>query len=542
MNAPLSGGLGQFAFAATTDADGPAIDLSWRTSPGDPTPERRVTRILRRERRFPGAGRRGFLQVQAAATDLADGALVYDASAFSVDREDSRVEQEASGPVRVRRQFRYVGAPPDPVLVRVIREQLASDMSTPLSYSVQVVDRAGLAEGVIYYYTGFIDAGLPQPVFSRATQAAALVTATYGYDLFRQLPQIDQRLDVATPPPGGALADAAKGQLQRFVDGVTAHVNMLHGQIGAMSALHDPRRVDSRMLQPMADWLGWTLKQYLDEDGQRTEIGFASEVYRSVGASPNIAAQVNRLTGWATQIKEFVRNIVVSVDTSRYETLAAGEILPPGAGVKAYLDGGLACSPTFAAWLDLPLGAMPGPPYLVGRSQPPGSVDTTDVTAMFKLRNGALDDAVSRSYDCGAPDGLGGYVQTNDTRYNRGTIGVFIVPLAETTPFVLQQEWQRVKGILDAFFPINVRAIFVVQPDVVVETAYDATTEASDSDIDVLLELAADIYTDLPDADIDRIPEWIWLISNRIDLVSVNTATLPVYTDTRVWHTDITKP
>ena len=42
----------------------------------------------------------------------------------------------------------------------------------------------------------------------------------------------------------------------------------------------------------------------------RYEIIFAPEVYRTVGTIPNIAAMINRLTGWDAQIREFVEQII----------------------------------------------------------------------------------------------------------------------------------------------------------------------------------------------------------------------------------------
>ncbi len=86
----------------------------------------------------------------------------------------------------------------------------------------------------------------------------------------------------------------------------------------------------------MAELIGWNLKAYLTEEGQRNEIVFANEVYRTLGTKPNIAAMVNRLTGWTADVKEFARNVIVSWDSTRVERLEGG--------VPAYLDG--SASPT----------------------------------------------------------------------------------------------------------------------------------------------------------------------------------------------------
>ena len=201
---------------------------------------------------------------------------------------------------------------------------------------------------------------------------------------------------------------------------------MSMGFADGLRDLHDPRRVDSRLLEAMAELIGWNLKAYLTEEGQRNEIVFANEAYRTLGTKLNIAAMVNRLTGWTADVKEFARNVIVSWDSTRVERLEGG--------VPAYLDGSAV--------------ADGSPPALITRKVPAGSVDTADGNAMFGLRNRTFEDATAYTYDCGIPDPAGGYIRTDATWYDRETIGVFATPDVATEPFVLQQTWDRVRTIL----------------------------------------------------------------------------------------------
>jgi hypothetical protein len=194
---------------------------------------------------------------------------------------------------------------------------------------------------------------------------------------------------------------------------------MLHGLIDGLRDLRNPRRIASRLLPQLAPFIGWTLKDYLNEDGQRSEIGFAPVIYQTVGTIPTIAAVINRLTGWDAQVREFVRNVLVSFDGSRLERLPSGE--------QVYVDGSQVQNPT-------------PPPHLSGHSLPAGSLDITDAMAMFKLRTRSFDNQSAYNYDCGQPDGQGGYRRDEDDWYNRETIGIYIVPDVETEMFSLLQE------------------------------------------------------------------------------------------------------
>ncbi len=486
-------------FRVETNPRGPAIDLVWELpDPALPADAVRL-RVLRRVRRFPGRGRRGIVPVTASPDDLADGTPVHDSSTFEWDVEETRDEVRPDGLVSTTRQFLYRGSPRDRVLVRTIRREYAPD-GTPSRTTIRATDRDGLEAGTIYYYTAFVGSGAR---FSRRTQSSALATGPGGLELFPLLPRIDRQRDTEIPQPFTVPnSEQDRGQLERLLRAVEAHGDMLLGFVDGLRDLHDARRADARLLEPMAELIGWQLKDYLDEDGQRNEITFAPDVYRTLGTAPNVAAMVNRLTGWTADVKDFARSVVLSWDGTRVEQLDAG---------PAYLDG--------SAHVE------GDPPVLVTRTVPAGSVDTSDAGAMFQLRNKTFEDQTAYTYDCGRPDTTnGGYVRDDDTWYNRETIGVYATPDVETEPFVLQQTWERVREILSDFLPLQARAVLFLRPGVVVETPYVATTEVQESVVTVGLLLHDEDYAAAADDALTTIPEWRWLITNETASRSVDTA------------------
>ena len=506
--------LSLLRFRVETNPDGPAIDLvwdvpeQWRAAPAP------SLTIVRRERRFPGRGRRGVVAVAAGAADLADGRTVFAADGFEYDLEETRDELLDGVPVQTTRQYLFRGEPRDRVLVRSIRRELDASRQTILRETVRVTDRDDVAAQTRYYYTAF---ERPSGRYSRATQGSALATGRGGPSLFGQLPRIDQRRDTQLPSPSAVVSDDRdRGQLERFLRVFDAHRDMLLGEVESLRDLHVPRRVDSRLLGPLAHMIGWKLKDYLDEDGQRNEIAFAPRVYQTVGTIPNLAAMVNRLTGWDATVWEFARNVVLTWDGSRREQLVAG---------PAYLDGSAR-----------PVAAGQQPPSLTTRAVPAGSLDVTDAVSMFALRNRSPGDTNCYSYDCGTPDGLGGYTRSDAVLYNRETLAVYVIPEESSDRFVLQQEADRIKAILRDFLPIGVRAVFFVMPGIVVEDPYDATRDAADgaSDAGALLEL--DQYGAGADAITDTMAGWRWLVSNVPAARSVNTAVTPVDTSWRTRH------
>jgi phage tail-like protein len=502
-------------FRARTNPLGPAIDLFWDLpDPAGDADDLEVF-VVRRGGRFPGRTRRGIVAVDATADDLGDGELVFDSAQLVFDREEQRERTERGRTIVTTRQFLFRGTPRDRTLVRSIRREFAEPAGPPVRATVRVVDRgrsgAPLVAGTTYYYTAFFGA---KRTFSRRTQSSALATARGRHHLFAKLPAIDQRRDTVVPEPFTVpRADEGRGQLDRFLATMDAHADMLFGFVDGLRDLRSPHRIDARLLPALAGLLGWRLKDFLDEEQQRNEISFAPEVYRTIGTGPNIAAIVNRLTGWDTRVREFARHVVLSFDTRRVETLDAG---------PAYLDGSVAVTPG-------------PPPALSVRRAPVGSVDTSDALAMFRLRNRAFEDVAAYSYDAGRVAADGTYALDNVTLYNRETIGIYVVPDVATETLVLEQEWERVRVILEEFLPANVRAIVVVLPDVVVEEPYDATQV-----VEALVESAQlvenETYGEGDDASSEKITEWRYIATNNATTGSVNTAAAPVDVNARTRH------
>jgi phage tail-like protein len=511
--------LSLLRFRVETNPDGPAIDLVWDVPEqwrGRSVPS---LTIVRRERRFPGRGRRGVVAVTAGPADRADGRTVFAAESFDYDLEETQEELLDGVAVRTTRQYLFRGEPRDRVLVRSIRRELDATWQDIVRETVRVVDRADLVAQATYYYTAF---ETPSGRYSRATQGSALATGRAGPRLFEQLPRIDRRRDTELPAPATvARAYRGQGQLERFLGGFEAHCDMLHGYVESLRDLHVPRAVDSRLLGALAHLIGWKLKDYLDEDGQRNEIAFAPQVYQTVGTIPNLAAMVNRLTGWDATVWEFARNVVLTWDRTRRERLDAG---------PAYLDGS-------ARPVADPQGTLP--PTLDTKPNPRGSLDVNDAASMFALRNRSPGDTNCYTYDCGVPDGLGGYDRSDAVLYNRETLAVYVIPEESSDVFVLQQEADRIKAILRDFLPIGIRAVFFVMPGTVVEDPYDATRDAADSVTDAGTLIELDHYGAGVDTHADTMAGWHWLVSNVLAARTVNTAVAPVDTSWRTRHVGV---
>ena len=89
------------------------------------------------------------------------------------------------------------------------------------------------------------------------------------------------------------------------------------------------------------------------------------------------------------------------------------------------------------------------------------TVDTRDTEALQRLAT--FQDTTACTYDCGRPDGRGGYLLDNSVRYDRQTIGVFMIPDRDVEPFHIQREWEWVSKALAQFLPIHVRAVYAIQ-------------------------------------------------------------------------------
>ncbi len=540
--------LPQFA-AETYPAEG-AIALLWEiplsiTSRTFPNPDLLPLLILRRERRFPGLNRKGVIPVEPLEDFREDGTLVYETSAFEFDGEEQREEQVGDRTILTRYQYRYQGEPRDRVLVRRIQEEsvwLATEgRLMPRRLTVRIIDRQGLTPGKVYYYTAFVGPGYSGPsyLFSSQTQASALATYGYGHSLFDALPLVHKQFDAATPESATVgRADVDKGQLQRFLEVFEAHADMLHGFTDGLRDMYNPRRVDSRLLPPLAQMLGWQFKSQGNEDRQRTELRFAPEIYNTVGTVNNIAAIINLLTGWKTEVKEFARNVLTSVDTTRFEQLEGGiEYLDRSEATDnwVYLDGSLKIKDDYANYLN-GVGERPAIRWQ-GRRVPPGSLDTGNAAALAQLRAKAFDDQTVYSYHAPPANERRDELPDSTILYNQQTIGLYITADVETETFTPDQAIPQIYRIVREFLPIQVRPILYIRI-VYEEEVYNANLQPQEElSFERLTE--SEFYGGGQDAASDRIPGWRWFISNDLEHRTVDTTADPIDTSSRTRHTGL---
>jgi hypothetical protein len=537
---------------AASHAGETAIDLIWEIPTGCASLAALATlplTVLRRERRFPGRNRRGSIPV--VAEDLADGDGVFDASdpaCTQVDFEEVRQSKEGDRLTTTCYQYRYLGDPRDRQLISIVRQEFSIPAlgGDPLSHraTVQFLDRQNLQPGTVYYYTAFF--GPPgNTVFSQGSQASALTPGPHGHAQFTALPQIHQQLDTTLPEPVTvARADQSKGQLQRLMEVFDAQADLLQSDIEGLQDLHNIRRADSRLIPHLAQLIGWHLRDNLDEDGQRNELRYAPEVYKTVGTIPTIQAILNRLTGWKAEVREFAYNVLVSFDPDRLGTIN---------GQTVYLDGSIRPTKAYVTYLEEQdiylkkrrLGELaagerpPTPPAEANRWQgrlwktgfparPPGSLDPSAPdfeTTLYMIRTRAFDDRTAYSYDPpprNEPrDRLPASNQTS--LYNQQTIGIYLSPDVETETFAPEEEANRLYQMVREVLPIQVRAVFFINL-VTAEEAYDATRRVEEEWLD------------------DTRRDWALFISNRSEHRSVDPSIYPVDTTDRTWDSDLFEP
>lgn len=276
---------------------GQRIDLEWTWRTSGQQPAR--FRLLRRERRYPAGPE--------------DGVLVLD-TCVPVD----------SGPNQARHkvpQTYHLNSDMAPGDYGVLVEAEDPD-SGDSTYTFKVIDNGvadyfkekrlsgclgevELVAGICYYYTLFAgDGPSARPV------ARAFATATVGHgfagQLYRLLPGVYRTYDEPSPSERG------RGQLRKFLEVFGAALDYFRSRAEGLRGLQDVLQTRADLLPHLARWIGWDLDLAQDEISQRMEVLFAPELYRTVGALPNIQALVNRVTGWDCRIKEYVHNVCLS--------------------------------------------------------------------------------------------------------------------------------------------------------------------------------------------------------------------------------------
>jgi hypothetical protein len=187
---------------------------------------------------------------------------------------------------------------------------------------LQIVDE-GLAAETVYYYQAYPYANTP-PDYCQDPPNRVSAMATGAYDfaglLGRLLPAIYHRYDTVVPaqvldPAQVAAMDPAdqqRGQLRRFLELPGGQLDQLYSGVRSLLDLHDPARVDGRLLPLLAHWIGWRTDLSLGLDRQRLEVRNAPAVYHTIQTVATVEATVNRVARWASSTKEFVDNVFVA--------------------------------------------------------------------------------------------------------------------------------------------------------------------------------------------------------------------------------------
>jgi hypothetical protein len=203
------------------------------------------------------------------------------------------------------------------ISIEIPAVEIYNQPQTP-GQSGQFSDR-GLKGETVYYYA-IVAEGVTggQPVLGPMTQASALATTGWlsAEELYRRLPALYQRYDLAKPPAVPGLDEDAKdqGQLRRLVEMFGLQFDLLRSFAGGMRDFSEIDRIDGVLLPLLAGWIGWPADFTLSLAKQRNEIRYAPHYFRTAGVAANLQATVNRLTktDWEPQIKEFVHNVFLS--------------------------------------------------------------------------------------------------------------------------------------------------------------------------------------------------------------------------------------
>jgi hypothetical protein len=154
---------------------------------------------------------------------------------------------------------------------------------------------------------------------------------------------------------------------------------------------------------------------------------------------------------------------------------------------------------------------------------------------------GKIEDFQTYTYDAGKKG-----KRTDQNWYSRDTLGIYLTPETEESQQIIQTR-DLIRKVLRQFMPIQMRAVFIINPAVYKELVYtyDHPTAESqrfieESFIDNIEVSAADVYSGLSDSYKDRVPDWIWLRSWSEEYPghrSVDFTETPVETIYRIWHT-----
>jgi phage tail-like protein len=160
------------------------------------------------------------------------------------------------------------------------------------------------------------------------------------------------------------------------------------------------------------------------------------------------------------------------------------------------------------------------------------TVDFNDAEMLARLRT--FRDVAHYTYDTGRQD---------DDWYARDTIGIFLTPDMEDAALSIRDR-ALIESISREFLPIQVRAVFIIEPPVYQEPIYTCHfpemlpqrligEKFFDSTI-------PEAYSGPREKDYwDTVPDWIWIHSNYSDHRTVNFSRTPIVTKWRTQHVGI---
>jgi phage tail-like protein len=169
----------------------------------------------------------------------------------------------------------------------------------------------GLKGETVYYYRAFPFAPPPagpgthrlDPVY--VVSAMATSPGGMAEEMYSLLPAIYRRYDES-------------GLLRRFLDLPGSQLDQLYSYATGMLSFHDIEHVDGRLLELLADWIGWRTDRDLPLASQRTELRSASALYHAVGLVPAVGATLQRVGRTPGRVKEFVHNVALTNNPPRH--------------------------------------------------------------------------------------------------------------------------------------------------------------------------------------------------------------------------------
>ena len=176
---------------------------------------------------------------------------------------------------------------------------------------IQYVDKGLKGETIYYYAVAAYDDTRYFPAFTSTMATTAYESAVR---LYKNLPGLYKNYDTVLPPdvPDLEEVDRGKGQLRRLMDMFGLNFDLIRSFAGGMRNFSDITQIDSKLLPLLAQWINWQHNFTLSPAKQRSEIRFAPHYFRTTGIAPNLRANLNRLTSWNAQIKEFFHNVFLS--------------------------------------------------------------------------------------------------------------------------------------------------------------------------------------------------------------------------------------